>query len=304
MSLAAAVVAVSAGKFWGALGAGAGAGLLAFWFGFRHLARARFIEDLPTSQIRSAAQGYVEFAGRVRWMSGPEIVSPLSGQPCVWWRYKVEERRGSGRNRHWTTIDSGESDDLFLLGDQGGECIVDPVGARVFPSLDRTWQGSAARPGRIPVRWTWFTFGNYRYSEQLLQRGAPLVAIGWFRSQGAIQDLNESRDIAALLGEWKRDRPELLHRFDADRNGEIDLQEWEAARRAAGEEVRLRHVEAASHPDIDVLCRPPDGRPFFLSAVPQSQLIRRYRRWALSCLTLSALLGALVMKTLVLRGLL
>ena len=50
---------------------------------FRAIRRARLIEDVPTSKIRSAVQGYVELIGHAEAMEGPAIVAPLSQLPCV-----------------------------------------------------------------------------------------------------------------------------------------------------------------------------------------------------------------------------
>ena len=48
------------------------------WFAFRWLHIARMIEDTPTSRIRSAAQGYVELAGRCRALGSTPNLAPLT----------------------------------------------------------------------------------------------------------------------------------------------------------------------------------------------------------------------------------
>ena len=58
--------------------------------------RARALEDTPASRIRSASQGYVEFSGHARALPGEPVVSPLTGRRCVWWQYRVEQRRTVG----------------------------------------------------------------------------------------------------------------------------------------------------------------------------------------------------------------
>jgi hypothetical protein len=293
--------------YFGLIAALVALGLLALWQGFSRLARARFLEDTPTSLIRSAAQGYVELQGHARLLPGPLIVSPLTGERCVWWDYRIEEeaedeRFGGQRQRIWRTIDAATSDDLFLLADISGDCIVDPVDATVYPSLQRCWRGDSERPGRPPAATPWFSTGRYRYTERLVRYGDFICATGWFRTQSAQHDFDESRDVAELLAEWKRDRRELLRRFDADRSGNIDAQEWEVARQAALEEVRARHVDTAAHPDLDVLGKPPDHRPFILSTLPQDRLIRRQRRLAGLWLILLLVIAGAVGESLKARG--
>lgn len=246
--------------------------------------RARLMEDTPTSLIRSAAQGYVELSGHARLLPGPPIVSPLSDTPCAWWSYRVQERERNGKDNQWRTIEEATSGELFLLADTTGECIVDPDYASVTPSLSRSWSGPVQRPHRPPDRESWISFGNFRYSEKLILIGEPLYATGWFRTQTAILDLNESRDVSELMAEWKNDKYNLLKRFDANGDGQIDMQEWEVARRAALEQVRSEHVERSLDPDLHVLSKPPDRRPFILSTLTQKTMTRRYRIWATLCL--------------------
>lgn len=268
-----------------ALGGAAAAG----WFGLRELRRARELEDTPQSRIRSAAQGYVQLLGRARLMPGPPILSPLSGAPCVWWRFRVVDTS----NRESEVIADASSEDLFYLSDTTGDCIVDPVGASVEPNVSRRWRGHLRKPLHLPRnRWDAFlTFGRYRYSEQLITEDALFTAKGWFRTQAAVQAADESRDLAALLGEWKRDRRDLLRRFDANHNGRIDPEEWEAARAAALEEIRTQHAGEQAMPDLDVLGLPPDRREFLLSAIPRQRLLRRYRLRGRLLLAAAALAG-------------
>ncbi|MDB5985343.1 MAG: hypothetical protein JWR16_396 [Nevskia sp.] len=271
--------------------------------GLRRLATARAMADTPQSRIRSAAQGHVELLGRARWMPGPTIQSPLSGAACVWWHYSIEFAQ-AGDNDDIVITDE-TSDDLFYLTDTSGDCIVDPVGARVEPSLMRSWCGSSERPGRVPQPgWdSWFSFGPYRYSEQLIQLDDLLIARGWFRTQAAVADADDSREVAALLGEWKRDRRDLLSRFDANRDGNIDLQEWEAARAAALEQVRAQHCQDAALPDADILSRPPDGSDFLLTATPRQTLIARDLRLGWTLLVLAAVAAIFTLCALQAEGL-
>src|SRR3989339_1598907 len=55
------------------------------------LKRLRAVRDTPTSKVASAAQGYVELVGRGRPYGEP-LISKLRALPCLWYRYKVEQR--------------------------------------------------------------------------------------------------------------------------------------------------------------------------------------------------------------------
>lgn len=283
-------------------------GLAAFIGSFVYLYRKRLMEDVPTSRIRSAPQGYVEFEGTGRMMDGPPIISPLTRNRCVWWRYWVEEKRRTGRSSKWITVERGISDDSFLLEDESGHCVVDPTGAKVIPSEKQVWYGEGRRPDRGPDvggGWMRAAFCAFRYTEERITLDSPVYALGGFRTQsGGPEAFDVQADIRALLEKWKHDKS-MMALLDVDKNGQIDVKEWEAARRMARARVEAEHVKfAVDTPDLNILARPRDRRPYILSGVSQASLVRRYWLLAGACLTLSASGGVTLLYALTARGLL
>lgn len=300
----ASIAGADPGPFWLWFGLMALVGVALFVMGFRRLQHARQLEDLPTSRIRSAAQGYVEFHGHARLLPGPPIVSPLSSERCCWWAFEIEQRQADDKGRsRWVKIEKKTSDELFLLDDGTGQCVVDPVGARVIPSLSRRWRGRHPRPLGFPGKTSWLDSGDYRYSERLVRFGAWLYAIGAFQTQTAVRDDDEMRDVSERLAEWKRDKRALLQRFDTNRDGQIDLQEWEVARKAAIAEVRAEQVERSVQPDLHVLSAARDGRPFILSTRTERELTRGLRWSGLAGVAVGLLLGGVSCFGLIARGL-
>lgn len=275
------IAAAPDGEFWFATGALTLAALATLIATFVFVKRARLMTDTPTAKIRSAPQGYVELCGYGKMLDGPPIHAPLTHAPCVWWWYKIEERRTSHSNgkrtTRWVTIDQGRSDALFLLVDDTGECIVDPEAAKVIPEIRQRWHGSTRRPTTGPSNGVFGFLGKYRYVEHRIAPLHPLYVLGQFRSQSVHHNFDEQSEVRELLTEWKRDETALLREFDADGNGEIDLNEWEQVRAKAIAQVREKLADQAAHPDIHVLARPSNRQPFILSAVPQETLVRRYR---------------------------
>jgi hypothetical protein len=87
-----------------------GACLGGAWWCLRGWSQARHLLDTPTSKIRSAAQGYVELYGVLEALPDMQLRGPLTGKPCLWWRFRIEEYRSSGKKRSWRVIESGASD--------------------------------------------------------------------------------------------------------------------------------------------------------------------------------------------------
>ncbi|MEX2515719.1 MAG: GIDE domain-containing protein [Gammaproteobacteria bacterium] len=264
------------------------------WKGFRYLMKRRIIEDLPLSRLRSAAQGYVALAGTCELMEGTPIVAPLTARHCAWHEFAVEEYRKHGRNGRWHTIRSGRSSELFLLIDTTGQCVIDPDGAHVTCIHKDRWYGSNHDGRPRTTGSSWSIFGRrYRFTEKRLHVGDPLYALGLFRTVGgAGTGLCEATAIRSLLAEWKQDTATLLEKFDKNRDGEICLEEWEAVRTVAWDEVRKQHAELQTAPPVNTLGETRDlRRPFLLSALPQFDLTRKLGYYSSGLLLLALLTG-------------
>jgi E3 Ubiquitin ligase len=268
----------------------AAAAVYSFWCACKSWAKNRAIEDTPTSRIRSAAQGYVELSGHGVMPPNAENKGPLTGIPCTWWRYKIEERSRSGRSRSWSTIDSQTSEAPFLLDDGTGRCLVDPRGAEVFPGNTDVWYGSSEWPDvHIPNGSGVFGWlvdacatGRYRYTEYRLQPNDHVCALGAFRSTGGVSVQDPDGAVTELLHEWKQDQKTLLARFDANHDGTLSAAEWEQARAAARQQVLEGHATEPLGPSVNVLGDPNDGRAFLLAVSDGESLAQRFRRRALA----------------------
>jgi hypothetical protein len=232
--------------------------------------RYRQIHDLPTSRIASAAQGYVELVGRAQNIPATQVVSRLSREPCCWYHYSISRKSSDNK---WKHVESGVSEDEFSMVDDTGECIVSPQGAEVLTHDHKSWSE-----------------GSYRYEESLLLPGGVLYAIGEFSTMGGAAaheaERNESAEVGALISEWKRDRKCLHERFDVNRDGTIDMKEWERARLEAQREVRQRRKGDPAVEGVHTLRKPRDGRLFLLANEMPDALGARYRFWSRVHLTI------------------
>lgn len=243
--------------------------------------RSRAVSDTPTSRVASAPQGYVELFGRGKLHPGQQLMSPISLRSCVWYRYTIEEKQG----KDWRQVDCGMSTDTFVLDDGTGEVVIDPDYAEILVHDPRSWRE-----------------GNRRYREWLLLPGGSVYALGQFCTEGGgNSELDTTRDLNALLREWKTNKTNLLKRFDLDGNGQIDLKEWALARSAAVREIKKTHQAIRSEAGINIMRKPRDGRLFLLSDLDPNRLARRYGFWTVIQLIIAVSAGAGVLVLLTTR---
>jgi hypothetical protein len=271
----------------------------------RWLRIARLIEDTPTSRVRSAAQGYVELAGRGLPLDGTKNPAPLTQRPCVWWRYRISKKTergsGSGRRQSWKTVASGTSALPFRLDDATGQCIVQPDGAEVVAGESTTWYGDTPWPAGSPADGLMqFRGRHYRYVEERIYEHERLYVLGGFRSSAAAAATGDPTAAASLLAKWKQDQPALLARFDSDADGRIGLEEWEQAREAARQAVSLDRASRPLPATLHVLGQPDGDQLFLIAALPPGDLARHYRRKA--GLAFAGFLGAVVALGWLLQG--
>lgn len=279
-----------------AAAAGIGA-LVSLWLSLVSLDRARHIEDVPTSKVRSAAQGYVELVGIAHPDQAP-LKAPLTGKTCLWYDFCIERYTRTGKTHSWQTIRRGRSDHSFFLRDDTGECHLHPKGADIQPRQRLRWYGNTERPmnyGGSGGSGVLFGSGRYRYTERRISEGDPVYALGLFQTlQPSSPEEQGQVRMAELLSEWKQDYDQLLSRFDANEDGEIDMDEWEAARQKAAEQANNYVLANYDGEQIHVLAKPPGRRQHFILASKSPRgLIRNYRLkgWGLLllCLVLSGL---------------
>jgi len=238
--------------------------LVSFFAWVANYRRYRQISDLPTSKVASAAQGYVELFGRAEMLPGVPVLSQLSSTSCCWYCFEIEEKTSDNK---WSTVDSGKSVAHFALIDDTGQCVVSPDGAEVLTNHHKSW-----------------AHGNRRYNEWLLLPAGILYAIGEFSTStaAAISASEERSDVSAKLADWKSDSKQLLERFDLNRDGKIDMKEWELARLQAQREVRKHNseIQSRSIEGTHLLCKPRDGRLFLLANEAPDKIGERYRFWS------------------------
>ncbi|SIQ21781.1 GIDE domain-containing protein [Aquipseudomonas alcaligenes] len=273
------------------------------WWCIKRLSEARFLLNTPTSKIRSAAQGYVELYGVLDELPDGQLQAPLTGTPCLWWRFKIEEYDDDGKRKRWRVIESGVSEALVRLRDATGECLINPKGAEVRPSTRQVWSGSERHPRGLSdsggLLGMLFSAGSlYRYTEERLHVGQPLYAIGDFRTQGGAEAFDLTLAQGAVVREWKSDFAGMLQRFDSNGDGQLEPAEWERMRESARVEAQRRQVGRGEVPVHHQLRKPGETYPFILSNHGEDELARGFY-WQAAGGALLCLVGALASAWLV-----
>jgi hypothetical protein len=259
-------------------------GLFSFLWFLESFRRYRLLEDTPTAKIASAPQGYVEIDGLAENLPGKSLKSPLSLQPCVWFRYSVQEKQGSGKNERWVTIDSGESVTSFLVKDGTGEALVLPAGADIAPAVNRSWSGNTPSPASevVPTGSTFFSgFGRYRYHEELLAESFPVHVAGWFETIQPSRDTE--KELNEKLRSLKADPEKLKALADRDGDGQISVEEWDALRARLRGDLIEANARRPVEPAVNTMMIPADNSlPFIISGKGEEGAVSLYRWWSLA----------------------
>lgn len=266
---------------WLATAALGGGALFLLRHGSRAFWRLRTITDTPTARIQSAPQGYLELWGLARSHQGT-LPARLSDTPCLWYRFRVEQRPKGGRGDRWVTLDRGESDAPFLVEDGSGPCRVEPVGATVHCHRRDRWTGPSRDPrSRSPASlrlgdWIEIPLGGsgpYRFTEERIEDGDPLYILGRLETPRRGPEERE-RLRRSLLRVWKRD-PARVAALDTDGDGEISPQEWERAQAEAARVAEHAERRRSRAPVLPVVGATGDPRhPFVISTHTEEDLIR------------------------------
>lgn len=218
----------------GILGFAVGIGLI--FLGLRKLKKRLRILSVPRSKIASAAIGPVEIKGIAKDLGREEVLlSPATKTPCVFYRWRVLERRRSGKNSRWVEVHRADSSEIpFRVQDETGSLWIYPNAADVNSSKKNIIHGGqqGIRMGEIlgqgPISGWGIHPERYRIEEEVFSPGDPIYALGFLHQT---QDFLQKEKAQMLHREIKRlkDTPELMQKLDQNKDGEVSQAEWSVA---------------------------------------------------------------------------
>ncbi len=267
------------------------AGLYLFLYSLlKTLPRINWIAATPTSPIRSLALGLVEVSGIAK-IGKPGLFSPATGQECCLSKYKVQELRRRytryGTTTKWVTIDSGFLYAPFFLSDEeDNKILVNPKGAKLDLKCEIYYPGYPSNisdsDGIDPV-------GSVRYLEWAIYPNTLLYVLGEVKKNPKFADIRA--EIFGRLAVIRGDE-EKLGSYDKNKDGQVDIVEWDQAVREVEKEVTeetLKKASTASPLDTLVIEKPSLKRPFILSNRSEKEVLNRLR-WKGYSLLLAGLL--------------
>jgi hypothetical protein len=276
-------------------------GIAATWIGYAVWRRASHERSLmrgtATAKIGTAAKGYAEVTGRASTAVHGALRDPITHERCVWFRV-VTEKFSIFDDFSWKTVKGARSSSPFVIDDGSARCLVSPGDA----FIDEGKENSI-----VKERW------NFRHRIWWIREGDPVYAIGYLQRttdlavqtilrpdphdpMSPLADTRQEREITTrateILRAWKQNPSRLRAQFDADGDGKIDSQEWDAARKAARKQAAAR-LRGRAAPGVAPqsgdkaadaleithrLVKPADGRPFLLSTYGEANLVSNSRK--------------------------
>ena len=245
--------------------------VIAILYAFASFRSARFIEDIPTAKIHSAHQGYIELEGRAKVLPDYKLIAPLSKRECCWYSYTIHEVKD--------IIEHGDSSEIpFLLQDDTGTCLIDPKHAEITTEHEKVWHMKKKHPDDSME-----TKATYKYTESVLLENDKIYAVGFFQTlDSAIKKKKETQFSREILKEWKTDQKTLLQRFDENKDGKIDITEWEKAKESAESQAseRVRKMMRDFPHRLSEPKKKDRGEEFHISNFRQTNLTAYHRERA------------------------
>jgi len=224
-----------------------------FLFWLAAFQRKRAIEDVPTSTVAAAAQGYVELRGTAEAAPGHSLRGRLTGAPCIWCQFVMKEINSQGE---YEETEVGSLGVPFLLRDKTGECLVNAGQAEVVCNRCQQWN----EDGRVCEEWS-------------IRVGDPIYAVGFFLTGGTDAESHLDMKVAYQLASEQRNPAAFAARYDTNRDGKVDLREVAVAREAKRREEERRLVNQGG---VNLLGLSPDGRPFLVVSAGQERISTHY----------------------------
>lgn len=242
-----------------------------FWFSLKSFKFYKMMLDLPTSKIRSAAQGLVELSGvAIKACQGPDLLTPYTRESAIWRQAKTIYTQRIKTNTGYREV----SRVVSRLEDKHLCAINDGTGVAYFCPSEAKLQG---------VRESTLRRGQYTYHEQWIEPDAPIYLVG------TLTTMDKERFVESLFPE-----PKLPTWWDSLR---ISLGGKNPYNR-----TRLDQKDAFLAMDskrFNLVDSGVSGAPYFISHKDESLMLTEYRFWGYAFAALGIGVSGLILSTTV-----
>jgi hypothetical protein len=160
---------------------------IAAYFLIMALRRYNLILKTETTQIRYIRRGFFEVKGKIVSLSDL-LISPYSEKNCVYYNFRVDQKRGSGKQSSWVNMVNDVKTTRFGIDDGTGVAIIDMEGADLVLRTDTNSRSgffnvADDRQKSVLEKYNqsnrgWFFEKTLRYSETFLEPGDELYLLG------------------------------------------------------------------------------------------------------------------------------
>lgn len=238
------------------------------------VAQGRQVQDLATSRIATAPQGYVELIGRAApAQDTPELISP-EGRSCLWYERRTMGQRSHGYGPFGTDTPVyrvERSNQPLLIDDGSGQALLLPEHADVLGT-------------ETTVRFE----GETVIKESIIRSGDPLYVVGEFHTERPDFDWHVCVD--RLLTEWESDEAQRS-RFDQDQDGKLDRDELRRLDAAVRAEADNRRGAALADAGTATVRNPGADKRYLIAARSVEEMDNESFFWSGLGLTMFAIFG-------------
>lgn len=280
----------------------------------------RTIEDAPASKISSGALGtYVAIQGRIINDHENNLIAPLSGVPCVFYRYLIRLGRIGG-----ISADLFSSNEVTIKDGTGSKAKVLINLAEIITNKTSKIDIVAQIDSPVPERFYKFLKDNrielldpssnpmyrigstYKVHEDVFKPDDQIYVLGFAQSPFKSPKRVKKTPFAIFkkAKQLIQGDPELQKRFDANQDGKLDFNELEQGAAVLGREMHSKNRKESVEPpmpDCKMVFKKTDARhPFVVSNIKyQWNLAKKVRRGSTWMIVVGAMLVSVAMVMLI-----
>jgi len=162
-------------------------GAIAVYYLFFCYKRYSLISKTETTNISWLQDGFYEIKGKIVALS-EQLISPFSQKPCVYYEFKVEQKKSSGNNTHYVSIIDDKKFQKFGVDDGTGMAVIDLLNADIMIKTDKTdssgtFDHADENQLRVLNKYNQSNKGllfekSLRYTEKYLEAGDEIYVLG------------------------------------------------------------------------------------------------------------------------------